>query len=344
VLAALRNIFVVVTITCLIWLFAESESLRTLQSPAEVVFIAETGSDRAVSVPDATEVAGGRVRAQIELEGSAAAIDRAERVLRRPLIFSPGMDGVPREPGDRLIRLVDAVRAHPELRSLGVTIRKIDPPDVRVIVDEMETRQLKVVPAVASEEIDGAIEVRPPVVSIRLPKSQAKLLTEASAVVATLDADVLRSLTRGRRQSIPGVSLSLPSELTSTSNASIEPRVADVSLTMRAQVRTITIASVPVHLRVAPAEFGKWEIEIPEQDRFLTDVSCTGSFEGIAAIENKSVAMVATLPLSFEELERGITSKEVVFLDLPQGVKAEASNRTVRLSIKRRVVDKKPGV
>ncbi|MEI7658785.1 MAG: hypothetical protein WCK33_12040 [Phycisphaerae bacterium] len=341
-LAFLRNTLIVIVITCLVWLFAEAESLRTTQGPAEIVFVTETGSDRVVTLPDATDKLSGRVMAQVEIEGSAASIDKAERVLRRPLRVTPGMDGVPRDAGERLVRLQEVLRSHPDLRQLGITIRKIDPPEVRIAIDEIDTRELKVIAPVEREEVEGAVEVRPATVKVSLPRSQAKLLTDSSVLTAALDPDVIRSLTRGRRQTVPGVTLSLPPEITLPGVVALEPRTVDVSLTMRAQVRTIKIPTVPVHVRLAPAELGTWDIEIPEQDRFITDVVCTGPFEGIAALEDRTVTLVATLPLSFEELERGVTSKEVVFLDLPPGVKAEAVTRSVRLTIKRRVADKTP--
>ena len=338
----LRNALIVIVITCLVWLFAEAESLRTMQGPAEIVFVTETGSDRMVMLPDATDKLSGRVMAQVEIEGSAASIDAAERVLRRPLRVTPGMDGVPREPGERLVRLQEVIRSHPDLRELGITVRKIDPAEARIIIDEVETRELKVVSPVERDDVEGAVEVRPATVKVRLPASQARLLTDSSVLIARPDAEVVRSLARGRRQTVPGVTLTLPPEITLPAAVSLEPRTVDVSLTMRAQVRTITLRTVPVHVRLAPAELGMWDIEIPEQDRFITDVSCTGPFEGIAALEDRSVTLVATLAISFEELERGITSKDVVFLDLPQGVKAEAVSRNVRLTIKRRTAEKTP--
>lgn len=338
----IRNALIVIVITCLVWLFAEAESLRTTQGPAEIVFVTEAGSDRVVMLPDSADKLSGRVMTQVEIEGSAASIDAAERVLRRPLRLTPGMDGVPREPGERMVRLAEVLRSHPDLRQLGITVRKIDPAEVRIMIDQIETRELKVVSPVERDDVEGAVEVRPATVKMRLPASQAKLLTESSVLTARLDADVVRSLTRGRRQTVPGVTLALPPELTLPGVVALEPRTVDVSLTMRAQVRTITIPTVPVHVRLAPAELGMWDIEIPEQDRFITDVSCTGPFEGIAALEDRSVTLVATLALSFEELERGVTSKEVVFLDLPPGVKAEAATRNVRLTIKRRAAERTP--
>ena len=338
----IRNALIVIVITCLVWLFAEAESLRTTQGPAEIVFVTEAGSDRVVMLPDSADKLSGRVMTQVEIEGSAASIDAAERVLRRPLRLTPGMDGVPREPGERMVRQAEGLRSHPDLRQLGITVRKIDPAEVRIMIDQIETRELKVVSPVERDDVEGAVEVRPATVKMRLPASQAKLLAESSVLTARLDADVVRSLTRGRRQTVPGVTLALPPELTLPGVVAPEPRTVDVSLTMRAQVRTITIPTVPVHVRLAPAELGMWDIEIPEQDRFITDVSCTGPFEGIAALEDRSVTLVATLALSFEELERGITSKEVVFLDLPPGVKAEAATRNVRLTIKRRTAERTP--
>jgi len=343
VLGTLKTISAVIFITCLIWLFAEAESLRTIESPAEIVFSSDAGSNRTIDLVDAGDTTQqiARVRILVEIEGSASAIDAVERILRKPVNLSPGMESVPREPGDRVVNLRDALRNHPDIRSHGITIKKVDPQDVRVFIDEIETRAIKVLASIPLSDLDGAVEIRPATVKLHLPTSQAKLLTENSYATARIEPAVLESLARGLRQTLPGVPLALPNELASSTHAWLETRTADVSLTLRTQTRSIKIPSVPVHLRLAPGEFGKWEIEIPEQDRFLTDVTITGPNDKVQAVEDKTVSVLATISLSFEELERGIASKEATFADLPEGLKAETANKTVRVTIKRRVQEKK---
>ncbi len=335
----IRNLVIVALVSSLIWLFAEAESLRSVPKTIDVLFYADAKSDRTI---DVREGGPGSFRVTLEVEGSAAAIDAADQVFQHAVVFSPGMEAVPREPGEYMVSMQDALRAHPALRALGITFRKINPPEVKVIVDEVETRQLKVAAVIDPEEVDGAVEVRPPTVTVRTTRTEAKMLTEASTAQVKIDAETLRSLVRGRRQSIPNVVVSLPPEMAATVHSTPEPRLADVSFTLRLQTGAVKLATVPVHVRLAPGELGKWDIDIPEQERFFTDVTLTGPLESIRNIENKTTPIVATLVLSFEELEKGIVSKEAEFIDLPPGVKADAANKTVRLSIKRRAVEKKP--
>lgn len=341
---SVRNILTVIIITCLIWLFAEAESLRTIESPADIVFSAETGGDRSIDVlePPGTGPLGASVRVLVDLEGSTAAMEAAERILRRPITLTTGMEGVPREPGDRTISLRDALRNHPDLRTRGITVKRVDPAEVRLFVDEIEVKTVKVQTAIPLEELDGAVEVRPATITLRLPSSKAKLLTENSAAIATIDPAALAALQRGRRQSLPGVPIALPQELVGASHITMDTRTADVSLMLRTQTRVVKLPSVPVHVRIAPGELGKWDIEIPEQDRFLTDVTISGPNDKVKAVEDGLTSILATVSLSFEELEKPVVSKEAVFADLPEGLKADAANRSVRLTIKRRAAERKP--
>jgi hypothetical protein len=114
------------------------------------------------------------------------------------------------------------------------------------------------------------------------------------------------------------------------------PARADVALTVRAREVTVRLASVPVQLRIPPAELPNWDIRVPEADQFISDVAVTGPADQVRGIQSGTVQIVAVVPLSFEELERGIASKEAVFVGLPGNVKAEAARRTIRLTITRR--------
>ncbi|MBS0198432.1 MAG: hypothetical protein JSR77_16905 [Planctomycetes bacterium] len=337
----IRTFLAVSIVSALIWVYAEAESLRGAEVTPEIYFTADAGSDRVIDVTEATEGGSNRVKVTADLEGSAAAIDAVERYLRKPVAFIPGANGIPKEAGQHTINLRDALRQLPELKARGITIKRVEPGTVRVFVDEMETRTVKVAAQVAADALDGAPELRPATITIRLPRSEAALLSPSSVATVAIGPDLLDSLTPGRKQTLPGLRIVLPAEIRSSNHARPDPAEADAVVTLRAQTRTITIASVPVHLRLAPAEFGKWDIEIPEQDRFLTDVSLTGPSEAIRQIEDKTVTVIATLPLSFEELERAIPSKEAVFADLPAGVRAEAAARTVRLKIVKREAEKK---
>src|SRR5438094_723468 len=83
-------------------------------------------------------------------------------------------------------------------------------------------------------------------------------------------AAALARLNPGRKETITGVRLAPAAGLAAIPRLRIvEPTTVDISLTLRSKTATIKIASVPVHVRIAPSELNKWDIEIPEQDRFL---------------------------------------------------------------------------
>ncbi|MBX3408855.1 MAG: hypothetical protein KF859_03105 [Phycisphaeraceae bacterium] len=331
-----RNIIIVTLLTVLVWLFAEGESLRAVQVQTDMVLTAEPASDRVIDLIEPGLTSAARATVLVEIEGSNAATDGAERTLRKPLKIIPGIAGVPLEKGEHSLNLREVVRQHPEVRGRGITIKRVEPATLRVYVDQIETRSVKVIASVSADELEGAAELRPSMATVRLPSRFAAKLSETSSATARISPESLASLTRGRRQTLTGVPIVLPQEVAEDPHTLLEQTRADVTLTLRTRTRSIKIASVPVHVRIAPGELANWDIDIPEQDRFLVDVTLSGPGEAIQAIEDKTVQVIATLPLSFEELERQIPSKEVIFADLPAGVRAEAINRTVRLTITRR--------
>ncbi len=338
-LPTIRTAIAVIGITLLVWLFAESESLRPLQASAELVFDNDPSGDRTLDL--AGQSAGAtlpaRVRILVDFEGSAVAIDAAERALRRPLSITPTSEGVPRTPGDHSLNMSEIVRSYPDLRGLAITLRKCDPAEVRITVDELTTRTVPVVFDVPQSELDGVPEVRPPSIQVRGPRAALERLTQADTATITLTPEAQATLVRGRKQSLASLPLRPPAALTGVPHVQLTPATADAAFTLRAAERTITVATVPVHLRIAPGELSKWEITIPEQDRFLTDVTFTGPPQAVRTIEDKSITVIATVSLSFEELERTITSKEAVITDLPPGVRAgTASAKPIRLTIRPR--------
>lgn len=335
---AIRNLVLVVLVTITIWFFAEAESLRSaVVRSVEVSFQPEAGSKYVVDLSqDTPNVRGDTVRVDMIIEGPAAALEPMERLLRSPIIVSPGMDGLSIDPGRHTVALETIFAAHPMLRGRGVTFRSISPETVEANIDELVTRPVKVIVEVPGAELESSPEVRITTANLTLPGALAKEVTDDMAVIARVEPSALTRLTAGKKETVAGVRLLPPPKFAGTPRVKIEPAAVDVSLTLRSKTQTVTVASVPVHVRVAPGELNRWEIEIPEQDRFLTDVRVTGPGDLIKQIQDKTIPLVATVTLSFEELERGIPSKDAQFGEFQNQLRFDATNRTVRLKIKRR--------
>jgi hypothetical protein len=332
-----RAILVSGVLAVLIWAFAEAESLRSVDIAVDLILRASESPARTADVPG--QPVGKPVRISATIEGPTGAVDAfLRRGEGRVLEVSPGMGGMPVEPGEHVVDLRQVIRATgAEFTSKGLNIKKVDPPTLRLVVDEWATREVRVEVVTPEGDLDGPPEPTPRLVRLVAPAREMAAVPEASRAVARIDAGTFGRLVPGRRETIPAVPLELPGEVVNSSRARLEPSSVSVTLTVRSRTATIVVPSVPVHLRIAPAEMAKFDVDIVEQDRAILDVTVSGPADLVRQIEDKSVPLIAMVPLSFEELERGIASKEVQFHNLPGGsLRFEAPNKTVRLKIRRR--------
>ncbi len=351
-LAHIRTVIIVTIVTVLIWVFAESETLQPSERSTQLIFQVEgVQVERGATnrVLDVVNVEGvplnePSMRVTLYVEGAGPALKALDDALRPGSIeLRPGMPGLNLEAGVRDVRLVEVLRRCPQLADVGVTIIRTEPEFIRVQMDELVTRRLRVEVPTLGGEADGLPEARPADVEVTLTKAQSDSLGEKSSAIARIDAATWSKLVPGQRETVAGVRVELPPELAGKPHVKVIPAAVDVGLTVKTKTASVKLNSVPVSLRIAPAEINNWRIEIPQSDLFLTDVTVNGPAEYVSQIANESVRLVAEVPLTFEELEKKITAKEVVFVDLPPGVKVDVANRTVRLTITPREPEKKPG-
>lgn len=346
----LRAILSALVLAVLVWVYAEAESLRSQDTLMELVVEGANDPPRAVDVRDASGNAlfpGTPIRLTVSVEGSTAALDTfLRRGQGRTVRVAPGVVGVPIATGNHTLDLREILRTSADFKDTGLTIRKVEPATLPITIDEVVSRDIRVAVATPVGDLDGLPEATPRTVRIVGPAREVAALTDASATTARVDDATWSRLVPGRKEIIPGVRLELPIELANSRRARLEPPSADVVLTVKSRTASITLPSVPVHLRVAPGELAKFDIAINEQDRALIDVTVSGPADLIRQIEDRSLPIIAFVPLSFEELERAIPSKDAQFTGIPGGtLKFEVTNRAVRLNITRRALGtpSKPG-
>lgn len=339
--ARIKTIIAVIGITGLIWIFAEAEGLRSQEAEFQIQIDAELGADRMVDVVD-PPAAGNILRVTTTLEGSADAIDRAERRARKgSLLVSPGLPGFSKEPGEQTINISAMLAVQPELGGLGLSFKKTEPEVVKVFVDSMATRQIPVRLVTAGGELEGPAEIKPDQVTLSGPAALLAKIPKEAAASVTLDADSFARLVPGRRENLLNLRVQPPAEVLANARIKLMPAIVDANLTVRSRSISVRVATVPVHIRIAPAEMSKFDVEILEQDRALIDVTVTGPADFIKQVEAKTIPIVAEVSLSYEELERGISQKDATFTltpQLPTPVKFEVANKTIHLKIKRRDV------
>jgi hypothetical protein len=336
VLDQLKVFILVALLTALVWMLAEAESLRVERLPAVLAF-SENG--RLVRVEPGQEFTG---HIHIRMEGPTSRVDELAIRLRRVLHLEPGMDGVPLEPGRHTINLREALRYHPQVRDIRVTIVDVEPATVTVVIDNLVTRSLPVrVEVPPGQVLDAAPEAAPTLVDIRMPESAARRLTEGAQAVARPDPAAVAALPEGRRGTIPNVPVEVPEALLGIEGIRVLPPQVSISLTLRSRTATLTLATVPVHMRLPPEETTRYDIQIPQNSRLLTNVTVSGPSDIIEQIRENRLRPIAYITLTFEDLERAAAAgepvqAEVTFSDLPSPLRFETATRTIPVEVQRR--------
>ncbi len=337
----LPTIALVTVITLLIWILAESESVKVITVRADIQLSSDPSGPR-VLVVEPTQGFTGVVN--LKLEGTTARIDALAEKLRRRLVISPAVPGMPTRPGVHAIDLRTILRAHPVLRDSGVTIAESDPATVSVVLDDLMTRTVPVRVDIPDADLEGVPESTPATVSLLVPSVLESELTPDLVVFARPDPAAIARLPEGRR-TVPNVRVDLPESLRTGVLASfvrIDPAQVTISITLRSRTDSATVAAVQVQLRIPPVEYGNWDITVPQDDWSISDVIVSGPRDVIAQIRDRTLSVLAVVPLGFEELERAAASDEPLIVDAEFLVettallKFEAKDRSVRLTIKRR--------
>ncbi|MFG0242984.1 MAG: hypothetical protein ACF8R9_09380 [Phycisphaerales bacterium JB054] len=330
----LKTGVLVTLIAVLIWAFAEGQSLRSQRTVVELEFSPLSNGVWATRVVDGQDWRG---RVEVLVEGSVTSLDSLEAILREPVSFEPGMEGLPRATGEHTMELRESLRLHPEFRSRGVSVLSAEPATVRVHVQELATLSLPIRVEAPSAELDGVAElVGVSEATVRLPAEMAAALEPGAAwMVAQVDPSQLAALQEGVR-SILRVRLVPGSVLDRDSVFSVEPAQVDVRLTVRSKTESHVLVSVPVDLRLPAGELGRFDVTIPPEAQALSNVTVKGPSELIQRIRDGQLVVRAYIRLTYEELEAGVTSKRAEFSGYPVALSFEVEDPDVSVEIHRR--------
>lgn len=329
----LRTILLVSVVTLLVWLMAESRTVRS--QPLELAPRIEPGTgSELVARPAPGTVWPESLR--IGLSGSTAGLDQVIRSLQGRLPLRMGIE-VPAVKGVHEIDLREVLRRMEPLPDAGVSVDDIRPDRLKVEVDAMTdlTLPVRVVPpdgvAFAS---NGAPRASPPALRIRGPASVIERLRGTEALVR-LDAGQIATLVPGRPATVPGLKYELPSDADRWSTR-VDPPQVDVLLELRSRTVELTLPAMPVQVLMAPGEVGRWKIALDPGSQDLVGVVVSGPSDQIDRLRSGEIVPTASITLGFDELERGIDSKRADVQGLPPGVRVLPDrDLTVRLKVTR---------
>ncbi|MCR9075337.1 MAG: hypothetical protein NXI07_04790 [bacterium] len=334
ILARIRTVIIVTLIAAMLWLLAESRMVRTrtIEAQLAITSVEPSGVLELVvrQAPGAT-----RTRTvELELEGSTAGIDRLIRQLQSRVELRLGRE-IPARPGLFVIDLRAELRRSPDLDMHGVTIKTVSPETVQIEVDELEMREFPVrVSLPEGVQTDGAPRAEPALVRMQGPSSVFASVENEFARV-TLTQEQIDQLTPGRLDTFPGAVVQIDGIAPGTWSTTLEPAQVDVLLELKSVTQRLELDALPVQVLIAPAEIGKWRVELDDADRDLIGVMVEGPVEAIEALRTDAVRPRALVSLTFEELERGVQAAPAQIVNLPPGCRVVSTDRTVGLQITR---------
>ncbi len=329
--ARVKTGLVVAVLTLLVWVLAESRTLRDEPVTLVVSFADEGDGASLVRVTDNTWGAD----AEVTLLGSAAVVADARERLGGRVTLVVGRE-LPSAPGTHVVSLREALRRTDALRETGVTISEIRPETVTIEVDRAVDVRVPVVARAPQGMLDTPPRVSPATVLVRAPAS-ALVGIDVSTLeaVAEIDQTMLDNVAPGREEMISGVRLRAPAALAEAWHVAMAPPVVDVTVAVRTRTRSHTIPRLPVQVLLPPPELGRWRIELAPENTDLFDVVVTGPSDAVGRIAGGEASPMAVVSLTFQELAQGIGSKAARIVFLPPGVSARVEDPTIHLTIER---------
>lgn len=310
---------IVTFIACLIWLYAEAESIRTDSAAATLRFVPAAGQTLAIS-PRQEQI-------RIYYRSSTRQQQRFQQRLGEPL-------DIPLEPDPdsptQMIALRDRLMNHAAIRGQGVEVLRVDPEALFIRVQKLASIELPVAVVPGNVPLSGSAVVSPATVEVRLPDRAAATLAN-SRVEVRLD-EISDELEPGQSRTVT-LPVVLPSVFPREATAT--PSQVEVTFTPARRSQTFTLPHVRIMVQAPPRLLGRYEVRLNDDLLVLPEpIEVIGPAEKIEALRNSADAVVAVLRFTAEELAAAITSKPVEVL-LPDGVTA----RTVPPRLNFQIID-----
>lgn len=325
----IRTVVVVTLVAGLVWLYAESENVRSHALDVEVQFVAP--ADRPLVIKPSEPV-----RVRVIMRSAAGKFAEVERQVRSGpvrVVVRDKADGRPQQ----IVSLREQLAASAPLSALGVTVTEVQPSMIEVSVEPFQKVSLDVAVVTDGVQLAGPAVVDQKQITVDVPASLAKSLTDAKAI-ARLDAKTLSQLEVNVPHQVDAA-IELPEPLRGTGYTPSVSRVK-VTLTVRKQADTFTVPyAVPVLVQGPPTELGTYSVVFSEETRFLRDVALTGPSDVIDRIRKGEIKVVAYVPLTVDDLERAAGKDAVTsvpIISLPAGVTPVESPPPVSYKILKR--------
>ncbi|HUU83218.1 MAG TPA: hypothetical protein VM243_06910 [Phycisphaerae bacterium] len=305
-----KLIAVTVVVTLLIWTTADQLLSETDVMEVTVDPLPAMGTSMIVGTDPP-----GQNRFKMTLTGPKRAMDQVRR--------EGGLNVTIRIPGDlpsgsRRIDVKEALADYPE-QFRGLRVESVDPPEINLLVDHPQTVTMPV--RVERGDLDYEVPptVEPQEVRVTISELALRSLEGRQRVVLDVE-DLLRGRPEGLPQRIEGVPL--PTRLGGV-EVTLEPDTVTVFATLREQVKTGTVAAVPIIVGSSADVFNQYRVETRDGTTLITRaVPVRGPPAVVDRLVNKDIRLTGLIYLTRDLAARADEFRELVpTFDLPPGVR-----------------------
>ncbi len=284
-----RNALIVTIVTLLIWLYAESNTLKTDEIRVKIQFLAPTSSDLYLEIRDWTLVT-------IKYKCAAGQIETIEKLELNPLLLEVEAEGI-RDGGIKTVDLKQAIANHSELAPHGVILESVIPESVSITVHRLAEHTMPIkINADAKISFSGKPTANPNTASVLLPESLLKRFsTEYLETRLALNATQLDDSRVGTPQTQTSLEIRLPGflmdNLPSGFLPSISPTQTEVTFTIKNQnQKWHPDPPLPVRLMLLPEQAANFNFNIDSVDEFK-DVGFSVPSDRFTEIRNSDVVL-----------------------------------------------------
>lgn len=313
----LQNYGLVTLIAVLIWLYAESQDVRSNEKVAVSAAIPmQVGNDLVVDVADSPN---NTVRVELTVKGNTARLQDLRELLsaagRLPLPLRAsdlpeGREGVLQVMP--LLMRTSLGEDKPTLRDLGITVEDVQPREVAVVVSQLVTARVEVAFSPQGVEIRPDRKIDPPQVAVTMPAVLRERLAgsqDALFVEAVVPRSQLERLPEGEPHTITARLESPP--VLKARHVQLSRQTVDVTFTIASKKQTIKLDKpVPVWLMAPLSELQLYDVALDEQSRVLRDVTITGPRDLMASLNDpaRKLRVVGRLSLDKDALDKAINA------------------------------------
>ena len=290
------DLLAAVFITSIIWIVANEATMSKETIFAKVKFVAP---EKHIVLGETTQ------QIQVEISGTSRSISRVQSKLKEPITITIGASK------DTPIQNIDLLSKINELISpLDASIIKCSPEFIEKSVDLLIEQSIPLKLELSGAQMDGLPTIQPEAITLQIPHS-LKSLSGNNPAILKIPEEILSKLTTGVRLTREA-DIKLPTALNTNKNVSfVDPPTGKASVTfqLKSKIDWKPIQKINIWTVSPTNDFDKFKITLDPP--IITDLLVKLTDEELINIQSNQARLIAILPLSTNEKERGSTKKQI---------------------------------